>query len=142
MHFSAEGLFPNSHKVGRKGLTRFLIRGGKQRSKLGAAVNKARDVVGIARTLKKVLPDELAKKVERAANLAEQGLEAADQLAGTGQTSAALDKAEEAARSIEAGNPVYEMVARAAGSFSQVLGPAVPGLAVASVLVSAGGCRV
>lgn len=109
-----------------------------KKSKLGAVVNKARNVVGIAQTLKKILPDEIADKVDRVAKLAEQGLDAADRLAGEGQTSAALDKAEEVAHAIEKGDPVHEIIARAASTFGQVVGPAVPGLAVVSVLVSTG----
>jgi hypothetical protein len=65
-------------------------------------------------------------------------LRTADHLAGGGQTQEALAEVGKVVSVWDKENPIREVLSRAASSFAQVLGPAIPPLAIAGVVVAVG----
>jgi hypothetical protein len=109
-----------------------------RKTRLGGLLEKARVGVGAARVLTKVLPQEMADKVNRIVNVVDKGLHTADQLASGGQTQEALAEVGKAVSVLDRDHPIREVLSRAASSFAQVLGPVVPPLAIAGVVVAVG----
>jgi hypothetical protein len=107
-------------------------------SKLTTVMAKARAGVEVVRTVSKVLPKELAAKVGGVADVVTKGLAVADGLAGSGKTRDALAEKGKAVAVLQQDNPIKDVLLRATKSFGDVLGTAVPPLAIVSVIVAVG----
>ena len=106
-------------------------------NKLTGLMNKAREGVGIAKILARVLPGSVGAKLGEVAVLADKSLAVAGGLAGAGQTGEALAEVGKAVSVLQQDSPVRTVLKSAMGSFGKVAG-AVPALAIVAVVITIG----
>ena len=125
-------------QIGASGRGREALVAQAEQGQLSVLIAKARAGVSAARAVVRVLPADMAGKVQKVVDRVDQGLAAATRLAGMGDLGKAVSQARKAVQTLEVASPLREVLNKAVGSFGRVAGVAVPAVAIVGVIVAVG----